>query len=485
MSTGTGTFKGGVHPYDGKGLSKDLPTLTVLPKGDLVFPMAQQHLGAPSKPIVAVGDKVLMGQRIAEATGFISAHICSSVSGTVKAIEPRLTPASAMVESIVIENDGQYTPAPGVGEARDYTQMTKQEIREAIKDAGIVGMGGAGFPTHVKVTPKDDNAIEFIIANCAECEPYLTSDYRMMLEDPERIIGGLKVVVSLFPNAQGVIAIEDNKPDAIALMQAKVKDEPRVKVQVLKTKYPQGSERQLIYACTGRKINSSMLPADVGCIVNNCDTVIAIYRAVCESTPLFRRIVTVTGDAVNKPRNLAVKTGTLYSELLEYAEGFKCEPEKVLSGGPMMGVAQTTLEVPVTKISSALLCFSKDVVAEYPSTNCIRCGRCVGACPSRLVPQKLYEFSSRGDDASFEKLDGMECFECGACAYVCPAKLRLTQSFKQTRQSVMAARRKAQAAAQAAKAEAEAKAKAEKDAKAKTEEPVTKTEEEAKGGDTK
>ena len=460
MSTGTGTFKGGVHPYDGKDLSKDLPTLTVMPKGDLVFPMAQQHLGAPSRPVVAVGDKVLMGQRIGEASGFISAHICSSVSGTVKAIEPRLTPSSAMVESIVIENDGQYTPAPGVGEKRDYTKMSKEEIRAAVKDAGVVGMGGAGFPTHVKITPKDDNAIDFIIANCAECEPYLTSDYRMMLEEPDRLIGGLNVIVSLFPNAKGVIAVEDNKPDAIKLLQEKVKDEPKIEVQVLQTKYPQGSERQLIYACTGRKINSSMLPADAGCIVDNCDTVIAIYRAVCESTPLMRRVVTVTGDAVNKPRNVIVKTGTLYSELLEYVDGFKCQPEKVISGGPMMGQAQTSLDVPVTKISSALLCMEKDPVSQYESTHCIRCGRCVAACPSRLVPQKLYECSTRGDIDTFAKLNGMECFECGACTYVCPAKLRLTQAFKQSRRAVQDARRKAQAAAQAAKAEAEAKAKA-------------------------
>ena len=463
MSTGTGTFQGGVHPNDGKELSKDTPCLAVMPKGDLVFPMAQQHLGAPSRPIVAVGDKVLMGQRIGEASGFISAHICSSVSGTVKAIEPRLTPSSAMVESIVIENDGQYTPAPGVGEKRDYTQMSKEEIREAVKNAGVVGMGGAGFPTHVKLTPKDDNAIDYIIANCAECEPYLTSDYRMMLEEPDRLVGGLKVILQLFPNARGIIAVEDNKPDAIALLQEKVKAEEKVEVRVLKTKYPQGSERQIIYACTGRKINSSMLPADVGCIVDNCDTVISIYRAVCESTPLMRRVVTVTGDAVNKPRNLIVKTGTLYRELLEYVDGLRCPPEKVLSGGPMMGVAQTSLDVPVTKISSALLCMEKDPVARYASTHCIRCGRCVTACPSRLVPQKMYECSTRGDLEGFQKLNGMECFECGACTYVCPAKLRLTQAFKQSRQAVQAARRKAQAEAQAAraKAEAEEKAKAE------------------------
>ena len=466
MGTGTGTFEGGIHPFDGKALSKDKPTRVVLPKGDLVYPMAGQHLGAPAKPIVAVGDKVLMGQRIAEAGGFISAHICSSVSGTVKAITSHRIPNSGMSQAIIVENDGQYTPAPGVGEKRDYTKMTKEEIRAAVKDAGVVGMGGAGFPTHVKLTPKDDSKIDYIIANCAECEPYLTSDYRMMLEEPEKLITGLKVAVSLFPNAQGVIAIEDNKPDAIALLQEKVKGEEKISVMPLKTKYPQGSERQLIYAVTGRKINSSMLPADAGCIVDNCDTVIAIYMAVCESTPLMRRIVTITGDAVNEPCNLNVKTGTLYSELLEYAGGLNCEPEKIISGGPMMGQALVSTDVPVTKISSALLCMQKDMIAANPSSPCIRCGRCVAACPSRLVPQKMYICATHGDLDGFERLNGMECFECGACTYGCPARIRLTQAFKQARQAV-GARRRAAAAAAKAKEEAEAARKAEAEAKEK------------------
>ncbi|MCD8009235.1 MAG: electron transport complex subunit RsxC [Lachnospiraceae bacterium] len=459
MSTGTGTFQGGVHPFDGKSLSKDKPTLAVLPKGDLVFPLAGQNLGAPAKPIVNVGDQVLVGQRIAEAGGFISANIACSVSGRVKAITQHRIPNSGMSQAIIVENDGQYTPAPGVGEKRDYTQMTKEEIRGAIKEAGVVGMGGAGFPTHVKMTPKDDSKIDYIIANCAECEPYLTSDYRMMLEEPEKLITGLKVAVSLFPNAQGVIAVEDNKPDAIALLQEKVNGEEKISVMPLKTKYPQGSERQLIYAVTGRKINSSMLPADAGCIVDNCDTLIAVYMAVCESTPLIRRIVTVTGDAVKEPRNLNVKTGTLYSELLEYAGGLTCEPEKVISGGPMMGQALVSLDVPVTKISSALLCMEKDMAAANPTTACIRCGRCVAACPSRLVPQKMYICATHNDLDGFEKLNGMECFECGACTYGCPAKIRLTQAFKQMRQAV-GARRRAQAAAAKAKQEAEAAKKA-------------------------
>lgn len=429
------TFKGGIHPYDGKDLSKDKPTAIVMPKGDLVFPTAQ-HIGAPAKPVVAVGDQVLVGQLIAEAAGFISANVCSSVSGTVKAIEKRLVSNGAMVESIIVENDGEYKTIEGFGEKRDYTKLSKEEIRQYIKDAGIVGMGGAGFPTHVKVTPKDDNKIDFVIVNGAECEPYLTSDYRMMLEEADKIVGGLKVVLALFPNAKGIIAVEDNKPEAVVKLTEAAANESRIEVKVLKTKYPQGSERKLIYASCGRKVNSSLLPSDVGCVVNNIDTMIAMYMAVCESTPLVRRIVTVTGDAVKNPQNFNVRTGTNYNELIEAAGGFVEEPEKIISGGPMMGMAIYSTNIPVTKTSSALLCMKKDPVAEAVQTSCIHCGRCVTACPSRLVPQMMIKAVRHGDYDQFEKLNGMECYECGSCAYVCPAKLQLTQAFKEARKTV-------------------------------------------------
>lgn len=436
-----GTFKGGIHPFEGKDLSKDLPVKAVLPKEDLVYPLSQ-HIGTPAAPVVAVGDKVLVGQRIAESTGFVSANICSSVSGTVKAIEKRLTVSGTKEDAIVIENDHEYTPIEGLGEERDYTKLSKEEIRQYIKDAGIVGMGGAGFPTHIKLTPKDENAIDYVLVNGAECEPYLTSDYRMMLEEPEKIVGGLKVVLRLFDHARGLICIEDNKPEAIKLLSDLVKGEERIEVKVLKTKYPQGAERQVIYAATGRSINSSMLPADVGCIVNNIDTVISIYMAVCKSTPLIRRIVTVTGDAIKAPQNFNVKIGTNYAELIEEAGGFVCEPAKIVSGGPMMGIALFDRNVPVTKTSSALLCLTKDEVAEQEPTACIRCGRCVEACPSQLIPQKMLEYAEKFDDEGFQKLYGMECYECGSCTYVCPARRRLTQAFKQTRRSILNNRRK-------------------------------------------
>ncbi len=435
------TFRGGVHMYDGKDLSKDKPTAILWPKGELVFPM-EQHIGAPAKPVAEVGDKVLVGQRIGEASAFVSAHVISSVSGTVKAIEKRRMVSGAMCDSIVIENDGEYNTIEGFGEKRDYTGLSKEEIRRCVQDAGIVGMGGAGFPTHIKLTPKRDDAIDYVIVNGAECEPYLTSDYRMMLEESEKLVAGLKIMLRLFENAKGIILIEDNKPDAIRKLSELVKNEDRIKVKVAKTKYPQGAERQAIYAATGRKINSSMLPADVGCVVDNVDTVISIYMAVAESTPLIRRIITVTGDAIANPQNFSVRTGTAYSELISAAGGFTVTPEKVISGGPMMGTALFELNLPVTKTSSALLAMAKDNVAELPTTACIRCGRCISVCPSRLVPQRMMECAEHFDNAGFLGLDGMECYECGSCTYVCPAGRRLTQAIKQTRRSILDERRK-------------------------------------------
>ncbi|NNJ30517.1 electron transport complex subunit RsxC [Lacrimispora defluvii] len=439
---GLATFKGGIHTYEGKELSENKPVQVLQPKGEMVFPLSQ-HIGAPAKPLVAAGDQVLVGQKIGEANGFISACVISSVSGTVKTIEPRMVANGSMVMSIIVDNDGKYQEAEGFGKQRDPKSLSKEEIRNIVKEAGIVGLGGAGFPTHVKLTPKDETKIDTIIVNGAECEPYLTSDYRMMLEEPESIIKGLSIILQLFDNAKGVIGIEDNKPEAIRVMTELVKDEPRITVCPLKTKYPQGGERALIYAVTGRKINSSMLPADAGCIVDNVDTVISIYNAVANSTPLIRRIITVTGDAIANPQNYNVRTGTNYAELLEASGGFKTEPEKVISGGPMMGQALFNMNIPVTKTSSALTCMSKDEVAQSESTACIRCGRCVNVCPSRVVPQMMMQAAMRSDIDTFVKLDGMECCECGCCAYACPAKLPLTQAFKEMRKTVIASRKKA------------------------------------------
>jgi len=435
------TFVGGIHPYDGKELSKDKPIQDVLPGSVLVYPLSQ-HIGAPAKAVVAKGDRVLAGQKIAESGGFVSAPIHASVSGTVKAIEPRRVVTGDMVMSIIVENDGLYEEARTDFFRMPLEKRSREELLEAIREAGIVGMGGAGFPTHVKLSPKEPDKIEYVIANCAECEPYLTSDYRRMLEEPEKLVGGLKVLLKLFPGAQGILAVEDNKPDCISRLRQLVEQERRICVKALKTKYPQGGERQLIYAVTNRRINSTMLPADVGCVVNNVDTIVAVYRAVMEGRPLMERIVTVTGDAVANPANFRVRIGTSYSEILEAAGGFRVQPEKIICGGPMMGVAMSGLDVPSTKTATALLALSKDEVSAMEPGPCINCGRCVEVCPGRVIPSRLADYAEHFEEEAFLKNHGMECCECGCCSFVCPAKRPLTQQIKSMRKLQLAKRKK-------------------------------------------
>ena len=439
---GISTFKGGVHPYDGKDLAKDQPIRRIKPKEILVYPLSQ-HIGAPASPIVAVGDTVLRGQKIAEAGGFVSAPVFASVSGTVKAIEPRHVATGDLVNSIIIENDGEMKETDFHG-VEDVASLSKEQIIEKVKEAGVVGMGGAGFPTHVKLSPKEPDKIEFIIANCAECEPYLTADYRRMLENPEELIGGMKIVLRLFDHAKGILGVEDNKPDCIQKLKELTKDEERIEVMPLKTKYPQGGERQLIYATTGRSINSKMLPADAGCIVDNVETLVAINRAVKEGKPVMDRIFTVTGDAVANPGNCEYCIGMSYAEILEEAGGFKEDPEKMISGGPMMGFAVFSLEIPTTKTSSSLLCLKKDDVSASEVTACINCGRCVSVCPEQIVPSRLAKMSQFHDSESFEKWNGMECIECGSCSYICPAKRPLAQYIKTMKKQILAERRKKQ-----------------------------------------
>lgn len=434
------TFKGGVHPYDGKELSKDKPTKELLPEGDLYYPLSQ-HIGAPCKPIVEKGDTVLVGQKIAEAGGFVSSPIYASVSGTVKGIEKHRTAVGDMVDAIVIENDNNYIEV-GFEETPDVTKLSKEEIVEKIKEAGIVGMGGAGFPTHVKMSPKDPDAIEYIIANCAECEPYLTSDYRRMIEEPEKLVEGMKIVLQLFDNAEGYFGVEDNKPDAIANLQELTKDNPKLHVVPLKTKYPQGGERQLINAVTGREINSKMLPADAGCIVDNVETIVAIYNAVKLGRPLITRIFTVTGDAVVEPRNFRICIGTSFNQLLEAAGGLKKPAEKMIAGGPMMGFALFDTDIATTKTTSALLCLTEDEASKYEETACINCGRCVEACPENLIPSRLADYAQQRRMDIFEEWWGLECIECGSCSFGCPARRPLAQAIKSMKKDVLAAKRK-------------------------------------------
>ena len=434
------TFKGGIHPNDGKSLAKDKAVVSILPTGDLVYPLSQ-HIGAPAVPIVAVGDEVLVGQKIAEASGFVSAPVYASVSGTVKAIEPRFNSTGTKVDSIIIDNDGEYKEVEYT-HVKPLAVLTKKEILNLIGEAGIVGMGGAGFPTKVKLSPKEPEKIEYVIANCAECEPYITADYRSMLEQPEELVSGMRIVLRLFDNAKGIFGVEDNKPDCIEKLRELTKDEPRMEVKTLKTKYPQGAERQLIYATTKKAINSTMLPADVGCVVDNVETLIAIHNAVTNGRPVIDRIVTVSGDDVQEPGNFKVLIGTNQREVVDAAGGFIGEAEKVISGGPMMGFAMFTLDTPITKTSSSILCMTNDAVAASEPSACINCGRCVDACPSRIIPSRLADYAERFHEEAFVKWEGMECVECGCCSYVCPAKRQLKQSIASMKKIVIANRKK-------------------------------------------
>ena len=435
------TFRGGVHPYEGKELSQDRMAEEILPGKIVIYPL-NQHIGAPAKPIVAKGDRVLKGQKIAEAAGFISANIHSSVSGIVKVIEPRMTVAGVKAESIVIENDEQYEEVEYHPLKQPFDQLSREDIVNQIKEAGIVGMGGAGFPANVKLSPKNPEQIEYVIANCSECEPYLTSDYRRMIEETDKIVQGMQIVLQLFPNAKGVFGIEDNKPEAVEAIKREIAGKQRMEVAVLKTKYPQGGERTLIKAVTGREINSSMLPADVGCVVHNSDTLVAIYRAVVKGEPLIQGMVTVTGTAVAKPANFRVSLGMMAEDLLEAAGGFKEPPEKVVIAGAMMGRAVASLEIPVHKTFSSILAMTKDEVAANEPSNCIKCGRCATVCPSQMIPQMVAEAAVYGDKERFLKVYGMECCECGCCSYICPSKRHLTQTIAAMRKQVLAERKK-------------------------------------------
>lgn len=441
---GDRTFRGGVHLEEMKELSREKPLVPYAPVGELVF-LTGQHIGKPATPVVKKGDQVLAGQTIAEASGFVSANIVSSVSGTVKAVEMRPTAAGNLGQAIVIASDGQNTLAEGVGVKTDYNALSNQEILDKVRAAGIVGMGGAGFPTHVKLTVKEPEKINYIIANGAECEPYITCDDQLMRSCSAEIVEGLEIILRLFPKAVGVIGIERNKPQAIAAMEAACAGHEKLSVLPLKTKYPQGGERSLISVITGKHLKLGMLPADAGCVVDNVATIRAIYRAVCLNEPLMERTVTVSGDCVKDTGNFFVKVGTCARELVEACGGWKegMEPKKVLFGGPMMGTALPSLDVPICKNNNAITALSYDTVAEETITACLRCGRCNRVCPLGLSPQLMQVAAQRKNYERYEhRLFGLECIACGCCTYICPAKRPLMQLFKVTKAEIMAAKKK-------------------------------------------
>ncbi len=431
-------FDGGVHPTPHKN-TRSKPIETIPPQKEMIYPLLQ-HIGAMCEPLVKVGDYVRLGQKIADSDAAVSSPIHATVSGTVKKICEWDHPTGNRIPAIVIENDFQDNRADCFQEGcPDYESKTPEELIWMIREAGIVGMGGAAFPTHIKLA-SGLGRVDTVIINAAECEPYLSSDHRVILESIDELIGGLRIVRYIMGAKNMYIGIENNKPDAIHLLHKKLA-KSRIKVVILKTKYPQGGEKQLIRAVTGRVVPSGKLPADVGCLVINVDTVIAIYRAIVNGSPLMRRIVTVAGHGVERTGNVAVRLGTNFATVLDYF-GFKTSTRKLIMGGPMMGAAQYSIEAPVIKGTSGLLCFTKEQLTVDRDVNCIRCGSCVGACPMNLAPSYIAQYVKNEQFDRVEKLHVMDCIECGCCSFTCPAKIPLIQYMRIGKQTVGSMRRK-------------------------------------------
>lgn len=425
-------FKGGVHPTSHKN-TRSKPIEVLPPQKEMIYPLSQ-HIGVICEPLVKVGDYVRLGQIIADTPALISAPIHASVSGTVTKICDWDHPTGNRIPAIVVENDFEDNKAECFQEAwPDYESHTPEELIQRIREAGIVGMGGAAFPTHVKLS-SGLGRVNTVIINAAECEPYLSSDHRVILESIDELISGLRIVRYIMGASQMYIGIENNKPDAISLLHKKL-SKSKIKVIILKTKYPQGGEKQLIRATTRRVVPSGKLPADVGCLVLNVDTVISIHRAIVSGTPLMRRIVTVAGHGVERTGNVNVRIGTPFSAVLNYF-GYKYSTKKLIMGGPMMGAAQYSLDAPVIKSTSGLICMTKEQLAIDRDVNCIRCGSCVSACPMNLVPSYIAQYVKNDDYEQVKKLNAADCIECGCCSFTCPAKIPLIQYMRMGKQKV-------------------------------------------------
>lgn len=437
------TFKGGTHPPHSKKATESLAIERAKEPKVVIIPM-QQHIGAPCEPIVQVGDGVQAGQKIGEAKGFVSSPVHSSVSGKVVAVEPRLYSGGMAVPCVVIESDMQNTVSADIAPYGNISSITSEDIKNIIREAGIVGMGGAAFPTHVKLAPPPDKKVDTVILNGAECEPYLTSDHRLMLEYPEDVVFGLQALMKALGVKKGYIGIETNKPDAIEKIYEAAKGIEGIEVIALKTKYPQGAEKQLIYACTKRQVPSGGLPADAGVVVNNVGTAAAVAKALRTGMPLIERIVTVTGAGVNNPKNLLVKIGTSFNEVIEQCGGLKGKIGKIIAGGPMMGITQFSLDIPVIKGTSGILVLSEEEARLPEPSNCIRCGKCVEVCPINLMPVNISAASLANRHEQAEALNAMDCIECGSCSFVCPAKRPLVDSIRVSKREILARRKKAQ-----------------------------------------
>lgn len=421
------TFKGGTHPPHGKKYSEKKAIEKAKDPKVVKIPLSQ-HIGAPCKPIVEKGDYVKVGQKIGEPLAFVSAPVHSSVSGTVKSVGNEKI-AGGSGQCIVIESDGKFEVSENVTKKGDLENLSGKEILGIIKEAGIVGMGGAGFPTHVKLSPPPEKEIDLLILNGAECEPFLTADHRLMLERADDIIYGLKALMKVLEVDKGYIGIENNKPDAIKVMKEAAKGE-KIVVQGLKTKYPQGAEKQLIDAISGREVPSGGLPMDAGAVVNNVATAYAVAQAIKTGMPLIDRICTITGNAVSEPKNLEIRVGTQISEIIEQCGGFSETPGKIILGGPMMGRATSSVDVPSTKTTSGILIFDKEEAIIDEPVYCIKCGKCVDVCPINLLPVYLSSHAEHGNLNKVKELNVMDCIECGSCSFVCPSKRRLLEGIR-------------------------------------------------------
>lgn len=424
------SFGGGVHPNGRKSYTSG-KAIETLPLPSKVTIPVRQHIGAPCSPLVKKGDEVKKGQIIAKTDAFVSANIHASISGKVSDVADYNHPVFGKCMSIVIESDGKDEWVEGLPmERNNWESLDKKELLNIIREAGIVGMGGATFPTHVKLSPPPDKKVDTFILNAAECEPYLTADHRLMLEESERVVSGVKITMKVLGIDKCYVGIEENKPDAIEIMK-KAFTGTSVQVVGLPTKYPQGAEKMLIKVLSDKEVPSGGLPADVGVVVQNVGTVVAISDAVLKGIPLIQRVTTVSGGAIKEPKNILVRVGTSFSEVIDYCGGFSKTPEKLLSGGPMMGMAQSTIDLPIIKGVSGILALSKEDVNSGKESACISCGRCVEACPMHLNPSQLSLLAQHGlYQEAKEEQNLLDCVECGSCVYVCPAKRNIVQYIK-------------------------------------------------------
>ena len=454
------SFRGGIHPgthadpgYKSATNTKPIEKLAL--PDEVILPVSM-HIGAPAKPIVSVGDTVDLGQPIAEAGGFVSAPVHATVSGKVKAIEPRLHPNGSKVLSIVIENDGEDRKHESV-HPYDFASMSNEERIECIRSAGIVGHGGATFPTHVKIQ-SGIGKCDTVIINAAECEPYITSDHRLLLERPEETIGGLKMLADIMGVQTAIIAIEENKKDTFAKIEELIADDSRLKLYPLTCKYPQGAEKMQIKAITNREVKPGGLPSGVGCNVISTQTAYAIYRACYEGMPSIERVLTVAGSAMgDKSYNLQCRFGTPFSYIVEQCGGFVVEPKKIVLGGPMMGLIATNLEAPNIKGTAGILFFTDKEDRSVENPTCIHCGKCLTVCPMKLEPLYMYKYYQKRDFENMQKYHILDCFECGSCSYNCPGRLPLTHTFKTAKLLFAARAAEEKARAEAAAKEAETK----------------------------